>query len=183
MTLILAFCSGLIIVATFIADQTIKRSAKNKLDKTDKATVAETNEQTRSNLEIIALRNRRLSNLSLLAFGAVALVQLFSILNASNNQTQKNMDDIKEVTTRVTKIERYLWGDGGNVLKNPPPSPTDLLGRVEDIERKLEDNVKNTNANANSLKQAVIEMRAQVEELKQLVAASGRRRQAPAHAR
>jgi hypothetical protein len=180
MTALQAFLGICALAAVFIADRKIKSIANNNLVRTEPVTES----IVLRNLQTVSLRNKRLANLALCAFAASFVVQLLSLLNATNNQNQKNMTDINDITTRVTKIERYIWGDGGVPTKPTQPNPPALSGRLEDIEKKLNNSQTVTSADANLalINKTILEMKAEIGELRELVKATKKPMRLRAHA-
>lgn len=164
MGILQAVLSLLALVTVFIADRRIKSICKKNLDRTEPVTEAIVDH----NLTTVALRNERLANLALLAFAATLIIQILSAFNAAYNQNQTNMSEIHEIVSRVTKIERYIWGDGGGIAKPPAPTPPDLGQRLEAIEKKLGETQTVTNADANlaRINRIIIGIKAEIEELK-----------------
>jgi p-aminobenzoyl-glutamate transporter AbgT len=135
MALILAIAGTLMLIATFIAERVIYAHFEKKKDKSQKSTLEENLPKIEHNANIIRRRSECLDSMKLVAFVILVVLQYFVIAEEWKKQNEAIerkvatvMSESQSVNSRLTRIEHYLWGEGGGDQKprNPPPSPSGL---------------------------------------------------------
>lgn len=127
----LAIGSILILMVNFAAEKFIKHRCRKTQEKEPQA--GET--KTSQNLAAVRLRNQRLARLSLLTLILLLFLQSVNIKDVLNKQKKHDMNDLE---SRIIKIEKFLWGNGGSAsISGGPPGPQDGQGYIKTLENRV----------------------------------------------
>ncbi len=176
MALILAIGGFAILVVGYLAEWVIHCRFEKQKDKSEKEDLKENIKAIAHNGDVIRRRSESLDRTKFIMFVCLVAIQYFTITEEWKKrsdiiakQIKETMSEMASINARLTKIEHYLWGNGGGdqERKDNPQGPSGAEAELQDMKKEFQQAKADANALAAEINKRFQTMEIEIDELRQ----------------